>query len=134
MNMIELDRALRKLRLSGMAGTLQTRLVQAQAEKMVPLDLVSVLVSDELTRREDRLCGSTAGGPRCRAPDRNAARRTASLERRSRRFLRRRDGASDPCEACRTAGAQRSAACASYAHWSPTPRAVHWDSILTDAS
>jgi len=55
MNVTELDRALRKLRLSGMAGTLQTRLVQAQAEKMVPLDLVSVLVSDELTRREDRL-------------------------------------------------------------------------------
>ena len=55
MNVSELDRALRKLRLSGMAGTLQTRLVQAQAEKMVPLDLVSVLVSDELTRREDRL-------------------------------------------------------------------------------
>jgi DNA replication protein DnaC len=55
MNVIELDRALRKLRLSGMAGTLETRLVQAQAEKMVPLDLVSVLVSDELVRREDRL-------------------------------------------------------------------------------
>ncbi len=55
MNVIELDRALRKLRLSGMAGTLQTRLLQAQAEKMAPLDLVSVLVGDELARREDRL-------------------------------------------------------------------------------
>jgi len=55
MNVIELDRALRKLRLSGMAGTLETRLVQAQAEKMAPLDLVSLLVSDELVRREDRL-------------------------------------------------------------------------------
>jgi DNA replication protein DnaC len=55
MNVIELDRALRKLRLSGMAGTLETRLVQAQAEKMVPLDLVSALVNDELVRREDRL-------------------------------------------------------------------------------
>ena len=55
MNVIELDRALRKLRLSGMAGTLETRLVQAQAEKMVPMDLVSALVSDELVRREDRL-------------------------------------------------------------------------------
>jgi DNA replication protein DnaC len=55
MNVIELDRALRKLRLSGMAGTLETRLVQAQAEKMVPLDLVSALVNDELMRREDRL-------------------------------------------------------------------------------
>lgn len=55
MNVIELDCALRKLRLSGMASTLETRLVQAQAEKMVPLDLVSVLVGDELLRREDRL-------------------------------------------------------------------------------
>ena len=51
MNVIELDRALRKLRLSGMAGTLETRIVQAQAEKMAPLDLVSVLVSDELADR-----------------------------------------------------------------------------------
>ena len=55
MNVIELDRAMRKLRLSGMAGTLQTRLVQAQAEKMAPLDFLSTLVCDELTRREDRL-------------------------------------------------------------------------------
>lgn len=55
MNVIELDCALRKLRLSGMAGTLEMRLVQAQSEKMVPLDLVSVLVADELLRREDRL-------------------------------------------------------------------------------
>jgi len=55
MNVIELDRALRKLRLSGMAGTLQTRLVQAQAERLAPLDFLSTLVSDELGRREDRL-------------------------------------------------------------------------------
>jgi DNA replication protein DnaC len=54
-NLVELDRALRQLRLSGMAATLETRLVQAQAEKTVPLDLVSVLVSDELLRRKDRL-------------------------------------------------------------------------------
>jgi DNA replication protein DnaC len=55
MNTIELDRALRKLRLSGMADVLETRLRQAQAEKMAPLDLVSALVSDELLRRQDRL-------------------------------------------------------------------------------
>jgi len=41
MNLVELDRALRQLRLSGMAAVLDTRLRQAQAEKMVPLDLVS---------------------------------------------------------------------------------------------
>ena len=55
MNLVELDHALRKLRLSGMADTLELRLRQAQTEKMVPLDIVSALVSDELLRRQDRL-------------------------------------------------------------------------------
>ena len=43
MNLIELDRALRQLRLSGMAAVLETRLRQAQTEKMAPIDLVSAL-------------------------------------------------------------------------------------------
>jgi len=55
MNTVELDHALRKLRLSGMADVLETRLRQAQTEEMAPLDLVSALVSDELLRRQDRL-------------------------------------------------------------------------------
>ena len=55
MNLIELQRALRQLRLGGMAGVLETRLRQAQAEPMAPIDLLSTLVSDELTRRSDRL-------------------------------------------------------------------------------
>ena len=55
MNMNELVVALRKLRLSGMADTLELRLLEAQTEKMVPIDIVSVLVSDELVRRQDRL-------------------------------------------------------------------------------
>jgi DNA replication protein DnaC len=55
MNVLELDRSLRELRLSGMAGTLETRLVQAQAERQAPLDFLSALVSDELLRRQDRL-------------------------------------------------------------------------------
>jgi DNA replication protein DnaC len=55
MNVLELNVALRKLRLGGMASTLETRLVQAQAEPLAPIDLVSVLVSDELVRRGDRL-------------------------------------------------------------------------------
>ena len=55
MNLIELDRALRQLRLGGMAAVLETRLRQAQAESMAPIDLISSLVSDELTRRSDRL-------------------------------------------------------------------------------
>jgi DNA replication protein DnaC len=55
MNLIELERALRQLRLGGMAGVLEVRLRQAQAEPMAPIDLLSTLVSDELTRRSDRL-------------------------------------------------------------------------------
>ncbi len=55
MNLVELDHALRKLRLSGMAAVLETRLRQAQTEKLAPLDLVATLVSDELQRRQDRL-------------------------------------------------------------------------------
>src|SRR5499433_2893490 len=55
MNQIELGRALRHLRLSGMADALETRLLQAQTEKMVPIDFLSTLVTDELVRRQDRL-------------------------------------------------------------------------------
>ena len=55
MNTIELGRALKQLRLSGMADVLDTRLVQAQADRMVHLDFLSVLVGDELQRRQDRL-------------------------------------------------------------------------------
>ncbi len=55
MNMIELDRALRTLRLSGMAEALDARLLQAQADKLAPVDFLSTLVNDELTCRQDRL-------------------------------------------------------------------------------
>jgi len=55
MNLVELDHALRKLRLSGMADVLDVRLRHAQTEKLAPLDLVATLVSDELQRRQDRL-------------------------------------------------------------------------------
>ncbi len=55
MNIIELKRALKQLRLSGVADVLETRLQQAQAEPMAPIDLISCLVSDELARRGDRL-------------------------------------------------------------------------------
>lgn len=55
MNVIELQRTLKQLRLGGMAAVLETRLHQAQSEPMAPIDLISCLVSDELTRRSDRL-------------------------------------------------------------------------------
>ena len=70
MNLVELDRALRQLRLSGMAAVLDTRLRQAQAEKIAPIDLVSALVTDELTRRQDRLLERRHKLARFRDPER----------------------------------------------------------------
>jgi DNA replication protein DnaC len=71
MNLVEVDRALRKLRLSGMADVLETRLRQAQSEKMAPLDVVAALVSDELQRRQDRLFERRTKKARFRDPDRS---------------------------------------------------------------
>lgn len=55
MTLHELQNALRQLRLGGMASVVETRLLQAQTEKMAPLDLLAILVHDELNRRSDRL-------------------------------------------------------------------------------
>ncbi len=55
MNVIELQRALRQLRCSGIAAHLEARLLEAQAEKLPPLDVLARLVQDELVRRQDRL-------------------------------------------------------------------------------
>ena len=41
MNLLELNRALRQLRLGGIAAVLETRLRQAQTEAMAPIDLLS---------------------------------------------------------------------------------------------
>jgi DNA replication protein DnaC len=70
MNLIELERSLRQLRLGGMADVLETRLRQAQAEAMAPIDLISSLVSDELTRRGDRLLERRRKQAGFRDPDR----------------------------------------------------------------
>jgi DNA replication protein DnaC len=70
MNLIELDRALRKLRLSGMANVLETRLRQAQTDKLAPIDLVSMLVSDELQCRQDRLFARRIKQAHFRDPER----------------------------------------------------------------
>ena len=71
MNLTEVDHALRKLRLSGMADVLETRLRQAQSEKLAPIDLVSALVDDELQRRQDRLFGRRIKQAGFRDPDRS---------------------------------------------------------------
>jgi DNA replication protein DnaC len=54
-NVLELQRALRQLRCSGIATSLEARLLEAQAEKLAPVDFLSRLVQDELARRQDRL-------------------------------------------------------------------------------
>ena len=51
MNVLELQRALRQLRCSGIATGLEARLLEAQAEKLAPVDFLSRLVQDELARR-----------------------------------------------------------------------------------
>jgi DNA replication protein DnaC len=55
MNLVELHRALRQLRCSGMAAGLEARLLEAQTAKLPPIDFLSTLVGDELLRRQDRL-------------------------------------------------------------------------------
>lgn len=74
MNVTELDRALRTLRLSGMADTLETRLLEAQSEQQAPIDTVSALVSDELVRRQDRLLARRIKAARFRDGDRTLDR------------------------------------------------------------
>src|SRR5438128_738534 len=46
MNVVELQRALRQLRCSGIAAGLEVRLLEAQAEKLAALDFLSRLVED----------------------------------------------------------------------------------------
>ena len=55
MNLVELQRALRQLRCSGMAAGLEPRLLEAQTATLAPIDFLSTLVQDELLRRQDRL-------------------------------------------------------------------------------
>jgi DNA replication protein DnaC len=71
MNLVEVDAALRKLRLSGMASVLEARLRQAQTERLAPLDLVGTLVTDELQRRQDRLFARRHAQARFRDADRS---------------------------------------------------------------
>ena len=60
MNMIEIERALRELRLSGIAETLSTRVMQAQASQEPFLDTFAAMLQDELDRRRSRLAVSAA--------------------------------------------------------------------------
>ena len=87
MNLIEVDHALRQLRLSGMADTLDARLRQAQTERLAPLDLVSTLVADELLRRQDRLFARRHKSARFRDPDRSLDRFDFDFNKKMNRAL-----------------------------------------------
>ena len=55
MNMVEIERALRELRLSGIAETLSTRVMQAQVAQEPFLQTFAAMLQDELDRRRSRL-------------------------------------------------------------------------------
>ena len=55
MNMNEIERALRELRLSGIAPRSSTRVMQAQASQEPFLETFSLILQDELDRRRSRL-------------------------------------------------------------------------------
>jgi DNA replication protein DnaC len=69
MHLTELTAALRKLRLSGMAGTLEIRALEAQSRELAPIDFISTLVADELQRRSDRLIERRTKLAQFRDPD-----------------------------------------------------------------
>lgn len=55
MSMIEIEQALKQLRLSGIRATLETRVVESQARDLPFLDTFSLIIQDELDRRRSRL-------------------------------------------------------------------------------
>ena len=55
MTLIEIERALRELRLSGIAATLNTRVMQAQSTQQPFLETFASILQDELDRRRSRL-------------------------------------------------------------------------------
>ena len=55
MSMNEIERTLRELRLSGIRATLETRILQAQANQQPFLETFSLILQDEMDRRRSRL-------------------------------------------------------------------------------
>lgn len=55
MSMMEIEKALKQLRLSGVRATLETRLVESQAANLSFLETFSLILQDELDRRHSRL-------------------------------------------------------------------------------
>jgi len=81
MNLIELNRSLRQLRLGGIAAVLETRLQQAQADRWPPSTSSPVWCAIEMTRRGDRLLN----GARTSAISRSAGDPDNSISTSTRR-------------------------------------------------
>src|SRR6516165_4957212 len=71
MNIVELRHALSTLRLGGIASTLEARLIEAQSEKIAPLDFLSTLVADELNRRSENFIARRIKQARFRDADKS---------------------------------------------------------------
>jgi DNA replication protein DnaC len=71
MNIVELRHALSTLRLGGMASAIEARLIEAQSEKLAPLDFLSTLVSDELNRRTENFIARRMKQARFRDTDKS---------------------------------------------------------------
>ena len=55
MSMMEIQKALKQLRLSGVRATLETRVLESQVSKLPFMETFSALLQDELDRRQSRL-------------------------------------------------------------------------------
>src|ERR1700676_774587 len=55
MSMMEIDQALKQLHLTGVRATLETRLIEAQVSNLPFVETFSVILQDELDRRQSRL-------------------------------------------------------------------------------
>ncbi len=55
MSMMEIEKTLKQLRLSGVRATLETRLLESQASNLTFLETFSAILQDELDRRQSRL-------------------------------------------------------------------------------
>jgi len=55
MSLMEIEQALKQLRLSGVRATLETRLIESQAANLSFLETFSMILQDELDRRQSRL-------------------------------------------------------------------------------
>ena len=92
-NLVELDQALRKLRLSGMADVLETRLQQAQVEQMAPIDRSP---RSALTNSSGARTACSPGDTSRPASATPTARSTASTSPSTRRSTARSSSSSPP--------------------------------------